>query len=401
MSKKIYVDAVHPEETRVVVVDSTNNRVSDFDVETTTKPQIKGNIYLAKVIRVEASLQAAFVDYGSGKNGFLPFSEIHPDYYQVSAEQKKKLIELAHANIIDDDEDPDDESDEVADYDDQSAGEDNKEFEKRAREFNKKVFKPCPKEHPRVLDYCYVVDGNRAVPFRDWLKERKGDIVPTGYPNDQKSYALAAIDHVTDTYALYYEHLLLDQVEMAAPEHEWRWAYGVVADEEKSCDIQLCSIPKGLYPVATLFFNKNAYSHDCAEHTKYWKWVEDRNEERYAGTIAHGKGYDAKNVMHCIRLLMTAKDIAEKGVVTVDRSADREFLFRIKRGEFEYDEVVKMGNELCEAVERAFEASTRLMPEVTCRDTDRLLHWMLASLPDKFNHLIISEMDFDDDEADT
>ena len=95
MSKKIYVDAVHPEETRVVVVDSTTNRVSDFDVETTTKPQIKGNIYLAKVIRVEPSLQAAFVDYGTGKNGFLPFSEIHPDYYQVTPEQKKKLLELA------------------------------------------------------------------------------------------------------------------------------------------------------------------------------------------------------------------------------------------------------------------------------------------------------------------
>jgi ribonuclease E len=143
MSKKIYVDAVHPEETRVVVVDSANNRVSDFDVETTTKPQIKGNIYLAKVIRVEPSLQAAFVDYGTGKNGFLPFSEIHPDYYQVTAEQKKKLLELAHANIVDDDDDPDDEVDEVADYDDHSAGEDNKEFAKRAREFKiQDVIKP-------------------------------------------------------------------------------------------------------------------------------------------------------------------------------------------------------------------------------------------------------------------
>jgi ribonuclease E len=143
MSKKIYVDAVHPEETRVVVVDSSNNRVSDFDVETTTKPQIKGNIYLAKVIRVEPSLQAAFVDYGTGKNGFLPFSEIHPDYYQVTPEQKKKLLELAHANIVDDDDDPDDEVDEVADYDDHSAGEDNKEFIKRAREFKiQDVIKP-------------------------------------------------------------------------------------------------------------------------------------------------------------------------------------------------------------------------------------------------------------------
>ena len=143
MSKKIYVDAVHPEETRVVVVDTATNRVSDFDVETTTKPQIKGNIYLAKVIRVEPSLQAAFVDYGAGKNGFLPFSEIHPDYYQVSAEQKKKLLELAHANIVDDDDDPNDEEDEVAEYDDHSAGEDNNEFLKRAREFKiQDVIKP-------------------------------------------------------------------------------------------------------------------------------------------------------------------------------------------------------------------------------------------------------------------
>jgi len=124
------------------VVDSASNRVSDFDVETTTKPQIKGNIYLAKVIRVEPSLQAAFVDYGTGKNGFLPFSEINPDNYQVSPEQKKKLLELAHANIVDDDDDPNDD-DEVVEFDDNEAGEDNKEFIKRAREFRiQDVIKP-------------------------------------------------------------------------------------------------------------------------------------------------------------------------------------------------------------------------------------------------------------------
>ncbi|HOY47018.1 MAG TPA: Rne/Rng family ribonuclease [Alphaproteobacteria bacterium] len=124
------------------MVDSASNRVSDFDVETTTKPQIKGNIYLAKVIRVEPSLQAAFVDYGTGKNGFLPFSEINPDNYQVSPEQKKKLLELAHANIVDDDDDPNDD-DEVVEFDDNEAGEDNKEFIKRAREFRiQDVIKP-------------------------------------------------------------------------------------------------------------------------------------------------------------------------------------------------------------------------------------------------------------------
>lgn len=142
MSKKIYVDAAHPEETRVVVVDSTNNRVSEFDVETTTKPQIKGNIYLAKVIRVEPSLQAAFVDYGTGKNGFLPFSEIHPDYYQVSAEQKKKLMEMDHVPVVDYDDDPNEDA-EVIEYDDNDAGEDNKEFQKRAQEFKiQDVIKP-------------------------------------------------------------------------------------------------------------------------------------------------------------------------------------------------------------------------------------------------------------------
>lgn len=142
MSKRIYIDSAHQEEIRVVVTETDTNRVSDFDVETTTKPQIKGNIYLAKVIRVEPSLQAAFVDYGAGKNGFLPFAEIHPDYYQVSPEQKKKLIELAHANIIQDDDDPSDD-DEVAEFDDHSAGEDNIEFIKRSREFKiQDVIKP-------------------------------------------------------------------------------------------------------------------------------------------------------------------------------------------------------------------------------------------------------------------
>ncbi|MDR1027530.1 MAG: ribonuclease E/G [Rickettsiales bacterium] len=137
--KNIYIDAAHQEETRVVVTDG--QRVSDFDIETTTKPQIKGNVYLAKVIRIEPSLQAAFVEYGSDRNGFLPFSEIHPDYYQVDAEKKKRLIELAHANLVDDDDDADDAD--TIDYDDESAGEDNKELTKRAAEFKiQDVIKP-------------------------------------------------------------------------------------------------------------------------------------------------------------------------------------------------------------------------------------------------------------------
>ena len=81
MPKRMLIDAAHPEETRVVVINGT--RLEEFDFESSTKRQVKGNIYLAKVTRVEPSLQAAFVDYGGNRHGFLAFSEIHPDYYRI------------------------------------------------------------------------------------------------------------------------------------------------------------------------------------------------------------------------------------------------------------------------------------------------------------------------------
>src|SRR6266487_6008716 len=81
MAKRMLIDAAHPEETRVVVTSGT--RLEEFDFESSTKKQVKGNIYLAKVTRVEPSLQATFVDYGGNRHGFLAFSEIHPDYYRI------------------------------------------------------------------------------------------------------------------------------------------------------------------------------------------------------------------------------------------------------------------------------------------------------------------------------
>src|SRR5579862_390007 len=92
MTKRMLIDASHAEETRVVVLDG--NRLEDFDVETATKKQLKGNIYLAKVVRVEPSLQAAFVEYGGGRHGFLAFGEIHPDYYQIPVADRQRLLEM-------------------------------------------------------------------------------------------------------------------------------------------------------------------------------------------------------------------------------------------------------------------------------------------------------------------
>ena len=90
MGKKMLIDAAHPEETRVVVV--SGNRVEEFDFESENRKQLRGNIYLAKVTRVEPSLQAAFIDYGGNRHGFLAFSEIHPDYYQIPVADREALL---------------------------------------------------------------------------------------------------------------------------------------------------------------------------------------------------------------------------------------------------------------------------------------------------------------------
>ena len=88
---KMLIDATHPEETRVVV--QRNGRVEEFDFESAARKLLRGNIYLAKVTRVEPSLQAAFVDYGGNRHGFLAFNEIHPDYYQIPVADRQALLE--------------------------------------------------------------------------------------------------------------------------------------------------------------------------------------------------------------------------------------------------------------------------------------------------------------------
>ena len=101
MANKMIIDASHPEETRVVVL--RGNRVEEFDFESANKKPLRGNIYLAKVTRVEPSLQAAFVDYGGNRHGFLAFSEIHPDYYQIPVADRQALLEEEARSHRDDD----------------------------------------------------------------------------------------------------------------------------------------------------------------------------------------------------------------------------------------------------------------------------------------------------------
>ena len=140
MTKRMLIDATHPEETRVAVV--TGNKLDEYDYENVLRKQLKSNIYLVKVTRVEPSLQAAFVDFGGNRHGFLPFPEIHPDYYRIPVADRQALIaeeraiaaaqaakedeedEAALAQMGDDEDDEDDFDDEDEDEDEDEDDED-------------------------------------------------------------------------------------------------------------------------------------------------------------------------------------------------------------------------------------------------------------------------------------
>ena len=123
MTKRMLIDAAHPEETRVVIVDGT--RVEELDFESSNKRQLRGNVYLAKVTRVEPSLQAAFIDYGGNRHGFLAFSEIHPDYYQIPYEDKLALQQQEEEDLSSDSDEDDVEEDEHVDPDEDDASDEN------------------------------------------------------------------------------------------------------------------------------------------------------------------------------------------------------------------------------------------------------------------------------------
>ncbi len=121
MTKRMLIDASHAEETRVVLLDG--NIIEDYDIETAGRRQLKGNIYLAKVVRVEPSLQAAFVEYGGNRHGFLAFGEIHPDYYQMPVADRQRLLEMQEAEAREEEEAEDRAAERRADGDADADGE--------------------------------------------------------------------------------------------------------------------------------------------------------------------------------------------------------------------------------------------------------------------------------------
>ena len=217
---------------------------------------------------------------------------------------------------------------------------------RKAKGLNKKINNPEPPARKSVLDFCYVTLGAGAQPVGDWLARK-------GYAADQ--CGLVNVPHVIDLYALFVD-------ETPARSLGYR---GLVRDPETSQDVLLSAVPKGEEPATNLSFNRNGYSTYCRVFREYWEWVAKRNKERYENTVQHGKNYDAKNMLHVFRLLQMAEEIATAGQLNV-RRPNRKFLLQIRRGEFEYADLVAQAEELIARVEQAFAASA--LPETPDRE---------------------------------
>lgn len=119
----------------------------------------------------------------------------------------------------------------------------------------------------------------------------------------------------------------------------------------------LSTVPKGIENIAVMSFNKDSYSIYCRKYKEYQEWAEKRNEQRYRSTLLHGKNYDAKNMMHTFRLLNRAEEIALYQKVIVKRD-DRDFLLKIRNGEFAFDDLMRMVEEKMEQIKAAYDKST-------------------------------------------
>lgn len=202
---------------------------------------------------------------------------------------------------------------------------------KKARGLNKKILNPVAEVRKTILDFCYVLAGQGALPLATWLAQKQ---------YRQEDCGLIRVNHMREVYVLF---------------HQWQTDRklsgifsGPAADE-----VSLSSVPAGLEPQATVYFNKDGYSVYCKEYRQYWEWVSTRNEARYESTLNHGRHYDAKNIMHVFRILNMAEEIAREGRVNV-RRPDREQLLRIRAGEFAYEDLLKQAEEKVHLVDHLF-----------------------------------------------
>lgn len=219
---------------------------------------------------------------------------------------------------------------------------------KKARGLNKKIVNPIDKERKTPLDFCYIFEKEDGYTMlaNQWLKKHKVK---------QEWIGLAELPNGEQIYKVYVDRLA--EVKNDNPRYadiatnNFR---GII--EPDSNELRHSEIPKGHQLEAFLYYNLNGYSQYCKEYKEYWEWVGKRNPVRYNDNAKHGKGYDGKNLMHCLRMLDMAIEVAQgKGVNLV--RPDREWLLSVRRGEASYDEIMELIESKREIMDNAFAES--------------------------------------------
>lgn len=220
---------------------------------------------------------------------------------------------------------------------------------KKAKGLNKKILNPVEKERKSVLDFCYILQNHASVPLKKWLSDN-GKV--------QEKCGLVSIDHTKGMFALFYD------------ESENSGYRGIIQNEEAN-QVSVSSISKEEQSVAYLYCNLDAYSTYCKDYREYWKWVSERNEDRYNVNREHGQNYDSKNMMHTIRLLQSCEQIFKTGSLHI-RVVNREELLDIKAGNLSYESVMQKAEKLISFIEY-YHSVSRLPDYPDIKKTEKIL----------------------------
>ena len=205
---------------------------------------------------------------------------------------------------------------------------------KKAKGLNKKILNPVEKERKSLLDFCFILSDYGSVSAKEWLVKTK---------KIQEKCGLVSIPNTKGMFALFY-----DETDT--------FGYKGILQNEDANQVSHSSIPKGEKMEAYLYCNLDSYSNYCKTYREYWKWVEERNEERYNVNQKHGQNYDSKNMMHTIRLLQSCESIFKNNTMQV-RVENRDELLDIKAGNWSYEAVIKKAESLIKSIEYYYSIS--------------------------------------------
>lgn len=198
---------------------------------------------------------------------------------------------------------------------------------------------PIDKERKSILDFCYILENKGSVPLKKWLRDvssAHGTFAGKGGLSQEKC-GLVSIDNTKGMYALFYDR-------------SGELNYKGIMQSEDANQVSLSSVPKDEQPLAYMYCNLDAYSTYCKDYREYWKWVSERNEDRYNVNKDHGQNYDSKNMMHTIRLLQCCEQIFKTNTLNI-RVENRDELLDIKYGNFSYEALMKKAETLMQSID--------------------------------------------------